>query len=337
MTSTRSARRFFTRPYAATGRASRTAPCSPRIPESGPSSRRAARPRAISSSRGRPTTASRASSICSASSLRASPRRSRSETRYSSFSAIDARTGGLTNFAARPSEEEIMDIRTLVAAALALATSQGLAQTKWDMPTPYPDGNFHTKNIRQFADEVGRATRGGLQIQVHSNGALIKHPEIKRAVQTGQVPIGELLISVVATESPLFAFDSNPFVANSYPKETKMWRIARPYLEKRLDDHLGRDGRGHPGVGLLVPLLRHAGVLAPEHGGGEQERVEQVELRRSKGRPRCRPGGRDAWLEDERSGERRLRQDHGFARNQDHEALREAHRRIRDDRQANGR
>src|SRR5439155_14454895 len=71
MTSTRSARRFFTRPYAATGRALRTAPCSPRIPESGPSSRRAASPRAISSSRGRPTTASRASSICSASSLRA--------------------------------------------------------------------------------------------------------------------------------------------------------------------------------------------------------------------------------------------------------------------------
>ena len=128
-----------------------------------------------------------------------------------------------------------MDIRTLVAAALALATSQGWAQTQWDMPTPYPDGNFHTKNVRQFADEVGSATRGSLQIQVHSNGALIKHPEIKRAVQTGQVPIGELLISVLANESPLFAFDSNPFVANSYPKETKLWHIARPYLEKRLD------------------------------------------------------------------------------------------------------
>jgi len=40
---------------------------------------------------------------------------------------------------------------------------------------------------------------------------------------------------VLANESPLFAFDSNPFVANSYPKETKLWRIARPYLEKRLD------------------------------------------------------------------------------------------------------
>jgi len=128
-----------------------------------------------------------------------------------------------------------MAFRTLVAAALALATSQGWAQTKWDMPTPYPDGNFHTKNVRQFAEEVAKGTGGNLQIQVHSNGALIKHPEIKRAVQTGQIPIGELLISVLANESPLFAFDSNPFVANSYPKETKLWQIARPYLEKRLD------------------------------------------------------------------------------------------------------
>jgi len=128
-----------------------------------------------------------------------------------------------------------MDTRSLAAVVLALAGSGALAQTKWDMPTPYPDGNFHTRNVRQFAEDVAKATGGKLQIQVHSNGALIKHPEIKRAVQTGQVPIGELLISVLANESPLFAFDSNPFLANSYAKQAKMWLVARPYLEKRLD------------------------------------------------------------------------------------------------------
>jgi TRAP-type C4-dicarboxylate transport system substrate-binding protein len=128
-----------------------------------------------------------------------------------------------------------MDTRSLAAVVLALASSLALAQTRWDMPTPYPDGNFHTRNVRQFAEDVAKATGGKLQIQVHSNGALIKHPEIKRAVQTGQVPIGELLISVLANESPLFAFDSNPFLANSYAKQAKMWLVARPYLEKRLD------------------------------------------------------------------------------------------------------
>src|SRR5204862_19603 len=109
------------------------------------------------------------------------------------------------------------------------------AQTKWDMPTPYPDGNFHTKNVRQFAEDIAKATGGKLSIQVHSNGSLIKHPEIKRAVQTGQVPVGEVLISVLSNESPLFAFDSNPFLANSYAKEHKLWDAARPHIVKRLD------------------------------------------------------------------------------------------------------
>jgi TRAP-type C4-dicarboxylate transport system substrate-binding protein len=122
-----------------------------------------------------------------------------------------------------------------LAAILPLVASLAAAQTRWDMPTPYPDGNFHTRNVVQFVQDVTRTSGGKLQINVHSNGSLIKMPEIKRAVQTGQVPIGEVLISVLANESPLFAFDSNPFLANSYSKERKLWGIARPYLEKRLD------------------------------------------------------------------------------------------------------
>ena len=126
-------------------------------------------------------------------------------------------------------------IRTTFAAVAACATFTVQAQTKWDMPTPYPDGNYHTKNVRQFIEDVAKATGGKLQIQVHSNGGLIKHPEIKRAVQTGQVPIGEVLISVLSNESPLFAFDSNPFLANSYAKERNLWGVARPHIEKKLD------------------------------------------------------------------------------------------------------
>lgn len=119
-------------------------------------------------------------------------------------------------------------------AALALAgTAQ--AQTKWDMPTPYADGNFHTKNVRQFVDEIAKASNGKLQITVHSGGSLIKMPEIKRAVQTGQVPIGEILISVLANENAVFAFDSNPFLANSYAKDAKLWGVARPIVTKLLD------------------------------------------------------------------------------------------------------
>jgi TRAP-type C4-dicarboxylate transport system substrate-binding protein len=129
-----------------------------------------------------------------------------------------------------------MNPRKLAAAAvLPFVATLAAAQTRWDMPTPYPDGNFHTKNVVQFAQDVAKATGNKLLITVHSNGSLIKMPEIKRAVLTGQVPIGELLISVLANESPLFAFDSTPFLANSYAREKRLWGIARPYLEKRLE------------------------------------------------------------------------------------------------------
>jgi TRAP-type C4-dicarboxylate transport system substrate-binding protein len=122
-----------------------------------------------------------------------------------------------------------------LATSLILTTSAVFAQTKWDMPTPYPDTNFHTKNIKQFAEDVARATNGALQITVHSGGSLIKHPEIKRAVQTAQVPIGEILISVQANESPLYAFDSNPFYATSYDADRKLWSAAKAPLEARLN------------------------------------------------------------------------------------------------------
>lgn len=121
-------------------------------------------------------------------------------------------------------------------AVLALTgATLAFAQTKWDMPTPYPDSNFHTKNIRQFADEINKKSEGKLTITVHSNGSLLKHPEIKRAVQTGQVPIGEVLISSLANESPLYAFDSNPFLADSYDESRKLWSVAKPFLVKRLN------------------------------------------------------------------------------------------------------
>jgi TRAP-type C4-dicarboxylate transport system substrate-binding protein len=126
-----------------------------------------------------------------------------------------------------------MRIKQLGVALFAMLATSAFAQTKWDMPTPYADGSFQTKGVRQFTEEVAKG--GKLQITVHSNASLIKHPEIKRAVQTGQVPIGEILISVLANENPLFAFDSNPFLADGYGKQKKLWGIARPYIEKSLD------------------------------------------------------------------------------------------------------
>jgi len=129
--------------------------------------------------------------------------------------------------------------RTFVAAAVAAAIAgfggSALAQVKWDMPTPYPDTNFHTKNIRQFADEVAKGTGGKLQITVHPANSLVKMAEMKRAVQTGQVPIAEVLMSVLANEAAVFGFESVPFLAPTTAKQVRLWEAARPAIQKRLD------------------------------------------------------------------------------------------------------
>jgi TRAP-type C4-dicarboxylate transport system substrate-binding protein len=122
-------------------------------------------------------------------------------------------------------------------AGLALAgalTTAASAQTKWDMPTPYPDGNFHTKNDAAFAADVAKATGGKLTIVIHSAGSLIKHPEIKRAVRQGTAPIGEILESLASNEAPVYGLDSVPFLATGYDAAKKLYAAQKPYLEKQL-------------------------------------------------------------------------------------------------------
>ena len=117
-------------------------------------------------------------------------------------------------------------------AAVAFAATAA-AQTKWDMPTPYPATNFHTENIVQFAADVDKATGGKLRITVHPAASLFKAPEIKRAVQGGQAQIGEILISGYANEDPIFGIDSVPFLATSYAESAKLWKVSRKAVEER--------------------------------------------------------------------------------------------------------
>jgi TRAP-type C4-dicarboxylate transport system substrate-binding protein len=106
-----------------------------------------------------------------------------------------------------------MVARTALLVASAVAFGAAQAQTKWDMPTPYSDGEFHTRNVKAFAEDAKKNTNGALDITVHSNGSLIKHPDILRAVSTGQVNIGEILLGQFGNEDPVFAADNVPFVA----------------------------------------------------------------------------------------------------------------------------
>jgi TRAP-type C4-dicarboxylate transport system substrate-binding protein len=125
--------------------------------------------------------------------------------------------------------------KALIGSLIGLGLAAGVqAQSSWDMPTPYPTNNFHTENIQQFATEVAQASGGKLKITVHPNGSLYKANEIKRAVQGGQAQIGEVLLSSLANEDPLYALDTVPFLATSYAESMKLWQASRPAVEARL-------------------------------------------------------------------------------------------------------
>jgi len=119
--------------------------------------------------------------------------------------------------------------------AVALLFAAGAqAQTKWDMPTPYSEGEFHTRNVKLFVDDVKNATGGRLEIVVHSNGSLIKHPDMLRAVSSGQVNIAEFLLSQFGNDDPVFEADNIPFVAAGYDDAWKFYQAQKPLLEKKL-------------------------------------------------------------------------------------------------------
>jgi len=107
---------------------------------------------------------------------------------------------------------------------------------RWDMPVAYSNGNYHTQMGKKFAREIGLCTNNTVEIIVHGSGSLFKGHEIKRAIQTGQVPIGERLLSSHFNEKPLFAFDSMPFITKNFEEVDLLWQVARPVIEKELDD-----------------------------------------------------------------------------------------------------
>ncbi|MCA3390934.1 MAG: TRAP transporter substrate-binding protein DctP, partial [Roseomonas sp.] len=113
----------------------------------------------------------------------------------------------------------------------ALAPSFGHAQTRWQMATPYADGNLHTRNIRTFIEDIQKASNGQLNVQLHSNGALLKMPEIKRGVQTGQVQLGEILLTAYANEDPLFDADALPQLVVNYAQAKRLSDLQRPFIE----------------------------------------------------------------------------------------------------------
>lgn len=130
--------------------------------------------------------------------------------------------------------------RTVVAAGLGAAAALARpgvarAQTRWVMATAYPDGNYHTRNIRQFLSESEQASGGKLAVQLHSNAALLPMLQIKRGIQTGQVQLGEILMAAYGNEDPFFEVDFIPFLADTWDRAKALHQVSEPILKARFE------------------------------------------------------------------------------------------------------
>ena len=117
-----------------------------------------------------------------------------------------------------------MMVATATVATMAAAP---VMAEKWDMPMAYSATNFHSAVGAEFAKCVTTGTGGDIEIVTHPSGSLFPGAQIKRAIQTGQVPIGERLLSGHQNENALFGFDSIPFLATSFDDAEKLWEAAK--------------------------------------------------------------------------------------------------------------
>jgi TRAP-type C4-dicarboxylate transport system substrate-binding protein len=128
--------------------------------------------------------------------------------------------------------------RHLLAAATAAASlpsgaSAQPAPIRWQMASAYPDGNFHTRTLRDFAGAVERGSAGRLAIQLHSNATLLPMPQIKRGIQQGQVQAGEILLTAYSNEDQLFDADAVPFLVPDFAGARRLAAAQQPFLEAR--------------------------------------------------------------------------------------------------------
>ena len=119
-----------------------------------------------------------------------------------------------------------------LASVIALSVSVANAETKWTMASGYPESSFFTQNLRLFIKEVEERSNGELVIDLRSHDSLMKLDTIKRAVQSGQIQIGEIRMGVYGNEQEMFNLDNIPGVVPTFDKSWALMEAQKPYYDE---------------------------------------------------------------------------------------------------------
>ena len=117
-------------------------------------------------------------------------------------------------------------------------TATAVAETEWDLPLAWPDGNFHVENARTFAKVVGQVTGGKVTINIHAGGSLgFKGPEMLNAVGDGLVPIGEMLLNQQVGERKILGLETQPYIIEDLDQLAVFHKHFRPAIERVAADY----------------------------------------------------------------------------------------------------
>ena len=128
----------------------------------------------------------------------------------------------------------------LASAALLTASlaTTAVAETEWDLPLAWPDGNFHVENAKTFAKVVGQVTGGEVTINVHAGGSLgFKGPEMLNAVGDGLVPVGEMLLNQQVGERKILGLETQPYIIEDLDQLAVFHKHFRPAIERVAADY----------------------------------------------------------------------------------------------------
>jgi TRAP-type C4-dicarboxylate transport system substrate-binding protein len=71
-------------------------------------------------------------------------------------------------------------------------------------------------------------------VKVHPAGSLLKPARIFPGVLAGEAEGGEVIMSSLSRQDPVFGMDALPFIVSGYADARRMWKISRPLVEKAM-------------------------------------------------------------------------------------------------------
>lgn len=107
----------------------------------------------------------------------------------------------------------------LVAACSAGGSESGTEETRMQVAGYLGPGSIAGKGLQEWADAIGEATGGSIEIEIHPSGSLLPPTEILHGVSDGRAEIGMTSYGYYPAELPLSHVINLPFVTENIPAQ----------------------------------------------------------------------------------------------------------------------